>query len=63
MLRYKGTKPVMTQEERWNTIKHCRYVDEVYKCPPFYPTLEFINEIKVQYLKTFVNVLFPFRST
>lgn len=48
VLRYKGTQPVMTAEERCEIIRHCRYVDEIFKSPPFYPTLEFINDIKVR---------------
>ncbi|KAI1726471.1 cytidylyltransferase-like domain-containing protein [Ditylenchus destructor] len=46
VLAYKGTPPVMNHEERCAIVSHCRYVDEVHRTPPFYPTLEFVNSIK-----------------
>lgn len=36
----------MTEEERCEVIRHCRYVDEVYRCPPFLPTLSFVEAIR-----------------
>uniref|UniRef100_A0A915D456 choline-phosphate cytidylyltransferase n=1 Tax=Ditylenchus dipsaci TaxID=166011 RepID=A0A915D456_9BILA len=50
VLAFKGTRPVMTQEERCATVRHCRYVDEVYLAPPFYPTLDFVDAIKADFV-------------
>ncbi|KAH7713085.1 Protein PCYT-1 b [Aphelenchoides avenae] len=46
-LRFKGRPPVMSEEERCETVRQCRYVDEVCRTPPFFPTLEFVNSLKV----------------
>ncbi|CAD5227888.1 unnamed protein product [Bursaphelenchus okinawaensis] len=45
-LKYKGGKTVISEENRAAMVSQCRYVDEVYLNPPFYPTLEFVNNIK-----------------
>ncbi|CAD5235322.1 unnamed protein product [Bursaphelenchus xylophilus] len=45
-LHYKGGNTVNSEAERAEMVSHCRYVDEVYIDPPFYPTLEFVDEIK-----------------
>ncbi|KAI6185525.1 Choline-phosphate cytidylyltransferase [Aphelenchoides besseyi] len=46
-LLYKKGATVMKEFERWSAVSHCRYVDEVHKSPPFFPTLEFIDSLKV----------------
>uniref|UniRef100_A0AC35GVE2 Choline-phosphate cytidylyltransferase n=1 Tax=Panagrolaimus sp. PS1159 TaxID=55785 RepID=A0AC35GVE2_9BILA len=46
-LKYKGCLPVMNERERLKMINQCRYVDEAYLSPPFFPTMEFVNHLKV----------------
>ncbi|KAI6230033.1 Choline-phosphate cytidylyltransferase [Aphelenchoides fujianensis] len=45
--KYKAGVTVMNEKERAATVAHCRHVDEVITCPPFYPTLEFTDSLKV----------------
>uniref|UniRef100_A0A914PFC8 choline-phosphate cytidylyltransferase n=1 Tax=Panagrolaimus davidi TaxID=227884 RepID=A0A914PFC8_9BILA len=45
-LKYKGCLPVMNEGERLKMIDQCRYVDEAYISPPFFPTIEFVNSLK-----------------
>uniref|UniRef100_A0AC34G2Y1 Choline-phosphate cytidylyltransferase n=1 Tax=Panagrolaimus sp. ES5 TaxID=591445 RepID=A0AC34G2Y1_9BILA len=45
-LKYKGCLPVMNEGERLKMIDQCRYVDEAYVAPPFFPTLNFVNHLK-----------------
>uniref|UniRef100_A0A914R3Y6 choline-phosphate cytidylyltransferase n=1 Tax=Panagrolaimus davidi TaxID=227884 RepID=A0A914R3Y6_9BILA len=42
-LKYKGCLPVMNEGERLKMIDQCRYVDESYISPPFFPTIDFVN--------------------
>uniref|UniRef100_A0A914W7E9 choline-phosphate cytidylyltransferase n=1 Tax=Plectus sambesii TaxID=2011161 RepID=A0A914W7E9_9BILA len=44
-LKHKGAM-VSNEEERYQAVSHCRYVDEVYRDPPFFCTFEFLEEIK-----------------
>uniref|UniRef100_A0AC35U5X9 Choline-phosphate cytidylyltransferase n=1 Tax=Rhabditophanes sp. KR3021 TaxID=114890 RepID=A0AC35U5X9_9BILA len=37
----KGCFPIMSQDERCNIVETCKHVDELIKNPPFYPTIEF----------------------
>ncbi|CAD6197517.1 unnamed protein product [Caenorhabditis auriculariae] len=45
--KYKLKKPVMSHQERIQSVKLCPYVDEVITQPPFYPTIEFLNRFKI----------------
>uniref|UniRef100_A0A914PG84 choline-phosphate cytidylyltransferase n=1 Tax=Panagrolaimus davidi TaxID=227884 RepID=A0A914PG84_9BILA len=45
-LKYKGCLPVMNEGECLKMVDQCRYVDEAYFSPPFFPTMEFINYLK-----------------
>ncbi|KAE9555039.1 hypothetical protein FO519_001785 [Halicephalobus sp. NKZ332] len=45
-LEVKKCLPIMNEVERMNMVKQCKYVDEVYICPPFFPTLDFVDSIK-----------------
>ena len=46
-LEVKKCLPIMNEIERVNMVKQCKYVDEVYPCPPFFPTLDFVNSLEV----------------
>ena len=39
---------VMTDEERYESLRHCRYVDEVIQDAPWLLTPEFLDEHKVR---------------
>ena len=40
----------MTEEERWESVRHCRYVDEVVKHAPWACHWEFVQKHKVKFL-------------
>ncbi|PKA62799.1 choline-phosphate cytidylyltransferase [Apostasia shenzhenica] len=47
--RYKG-KTVMTESERYESLRHCRWVDEVIPDAPWVITKEFIDKHKIDYV-------------
>ena len=49
VIRYKG-KSVMTQYERAESVRHCKWVDEVISPCPWTTTLEFVAEHNIDYV-------------
>ncbi|KAH9315828.1 hypothetical protein KI387_024455, partial [Taxus chinensis] len=47
--RYKG-KTVMTESERYESLRHCRWVDEVIPDAPWVLTQEFIDKHQIDYV-------------
>ncbi|MQL97299.1 hypothetical protein Taro_029987 [Colocasia esculenta] len=47
--RYKG-KTVMTEAERYESLRHCRWVDEVIPDAPWVVTQEFLDKHKIDYV-------------
>eukprot|EP00262_Sarcandra_glabra_P016072 TRINITY_DN5099_c0_g2_i1.p1 TRINITY_DN5099_c0_g2~~TRINITY_DN5099_c0_g2_i1.p1 ORF type:complete len:303 (+),score=74.86 TRINITY_DN5099_c0_g2_i1:60-911(+) len=47
--RYKG-KTVMTEAERYESLRHCRWVDEVIPDAPWVITQEFLDKHKIDYV-------------
>lgn len=47
--RLKG-KTVLTEEERYESVRHCRWVDEVVENAPWVITQEFLDNYKIDYV-------------
>jgi len=47
--KYKG-KTVMTEEERYEALRHCKWVDEVVKNAPWVVSPEFLEEHDIDYV-------------
>eukprot|EP00245_Coleochaete_scutata_P005285 TRINITY_DN1872_c0_g1_i1.p1 TRINITY_DN1872_c0_g1~~TRINITY_DN1872_c0_g1_i1.p1 ORF type:complete len:401 (+),score=77.12 TRINITY_DN1872_c0_g1_i1:151-1353(+) len=47
--RYKG-KTVFTDEERYESLRHCRWVDEVVRDAPWVITQDFLDKHKIDYV-------------
>lgn len=47
--RYKG-KTVMTEEERIESVRHCRHVDEIIERSPWVLTNEFLEKHRIDYV-------------
>ena len=53
-LKNKGIT-VMNEDERAKCVEHCKWVDEVIKCPPWIADEEFIKKHRIDYLAHDVN--------
>jgi choline-phosphate cytidylyltransferase len=45
-LKGKGCLPVLNEEERFKMVKQCRYVDEAHLAVPYYPQMDYVNNLK-----------------
>lgn len=47
--KYKG-KTLMTEDERYESVRHCRWVDEVVEDAPWVITMEFLDKHKIDFV-------------
>lgn len=43
-------KTVMTEQERYESVRHCKHVDEVIESAPWILTPEFLSKHKIDYV-------------
>lgn len=43
-------KTILTDKERYESLRHCKYTDEVVEDAPWVPTVEFLDKINAHYI-------------